>query len=151
MTALTLTRQPASVPRARRFVRDALAAEGVDAAVAAPAVLLTSEVVTNSVIHGEGDLELQIDVSADAVRVEVADGGNGCPVREDVPIDAEHGRGLNIVARLATRWGVALDIGKTMVWFELRSPRHPSRRERQLLLDAVATQARGVLRRIPRG
>ena len=146
MVTVTLPPEPASVSRARGFVRETLVAEGVDSAAAVPAVLLTSELVTNGVIHAGTDLEVRLDVAEDAIRVEVVDSGGGCPVAEEVPPDAERGRGLTIVSRLATRWGVALDAGRTAVWFELRSPRSPTRRERQLLLDAVATHARRFIR-----
>src|SRR5437868_5106719 len=81
------------------------------------------------------DVEIRLDITEDAVRVEVTDDGvEGCPVAEVVQPDAEHGRGLMIVSRLASRWGVELSGGGTAVWFELRCPRSPARRERQLLL-----------------
>jgi anti-sigma regulatory factor (Ser/Thr protein kinase) len=56
-------------------------------------VLLTSEIVTNGVIHGDGVLQLRIEVADEAVRVEVPDAGSGCPVREDVPLEADRGAG----------------------------------------------------------
>jgi two-component sensor histidine kinase len=127
-----------------------LDAEGVDSAAAVPAVLLTSELVTNGVIHARTDLEIRLDLTLDAIRVEVVDLGGGCPVAEEAPPDADKGRGLMIVSNLATRWGVGLEADRTAVWFELRCPRTPTRRERQLLLDAVATQARRFIRRVTR-
>ena len=85
--------------------------------------LLISEVVTNAVLHGSaGDsstIALHFAVVGDVVQVEVADDGAGFePRREQAPLDAESGRGLEIVEALARSWGV--DAGRpTRVWFEL--------------------------------
>ena len=70
MTAITLPPEPASVPAARQFVREFLADEGVDAVLALPAVLLTSELVTNGVIHAHTDLDLRAKLANDSLRVE---------------------------------------------------------------------------------
>ena len=56
MAVLTLPSEPASVPAARRFVRDLLATEGVDQVVATPAILLTSELVTTGVLRTETEI-----------------------------------------------------------------------------------------------
>jgi len=82
-------------------------------------VLLTSELVTNGIMHGHTDVEVQLDITGDVVRVEVTDGGDGCPVAKDVQPGADHGRGLMIVSSLATSWGVRLAAARTAVWFEL--------------------------------
>jgi len=134
----TLPPEPASVASARAYVDEALDTVGIGSAMREPAVLLTSELVTNGIIHGCTDVEVRLDITEDAVRVEVTDGGvDGCPVAEVVQPDAEHGRGLMIVSRLASRWGVELSRSGTAVWFELRCPGSPARRERPLLLAAV--------------
>ena len=139
--------EPASVPIARSFVRDALAEADVDHAVATTAVLLASEVVTNAVLHTDTDFDVRVEVAPAAVRVEVMDDGDGQPHVERAGPDAEHGRGLAIVSRLATRWGVTPHEQGKSVWFEVRCPAAPSRRERQLLLDAMSAQARRFTRR----
>ena len=148
--AITLPPEPASVPAARQFVREFLAGEDVDSVLALPALLLTSELVTNGVIHAHTDLDLQAAVANDSLRVEVIDHGDGCPVPGQAAPDAEWGRGLSVVSELATRWGVVMEPDWKSVWFELRCPRSPSRRERRLLLDKVAAQARQFIRRLPR-
>ena len=73
MAAITLPPQPASVLAARQFVREFLAEEGVDAVLALPAVLLTSELVTNAVLYTGGDLTLRARPDNGGVRVEVHD------------------------------------------------------------------------------
>ena len=150
MTAITLPPEPASVPAARHFVREFLTEEGVDAVLALPALLLTSELVTNGVIHAHTDLDLRAALANDSLRVEVVDHGGGRPVRGHAAHDAERGRGLTVVSELATRWGVVMEPDWKSVWFELRCPRSPSRRERRLLLDTVASHARHFIRRLPR-
>ena len=86
------------------------------------AVLLTSELVTNAVVHGLGPVELLLDDDGARLRIEISDGepvlpsGPGTPKATD-----EHGRGLLIVDRFAARWGSEprrLPPGK-IVWFEL--------------------------------
>jgi anti-sigma regulatory factor (Ser/Thr protein kinase) len=150
VAAITLPAEPASVPAARQFVREFLAGEDVDSVLALPALLLTSELVTNGVIHARTGLDLQAKVANDSLRVEVIDYGGGCPVPGGAPPDAEWGRGLSVVSELATRWGVVMEPDWKSVWFELRCPRSPSKRERRLLLDKVASQARQFIRRLPR-
>ena len=85
--------------------------------------LLVSEVVTNAVRHpsGSGPIEMRVTLRRGTIRVEVLDpGGQGFakPSVSTPPPDALGGRGLLIVDRVATRWGV--DEGSpTRVWFEL--------------------------------
>ena len=86
----------------------------------------------------------------DSLRVEVVDHGGGRPARGHAAHDAERSRGLTVVSELATRWGVVMEPEWKSVWFELRCPRSPSRRERRLLLDTVASHARHFIRRLPR-
>jgi len=84
--------------------------------------LLVSEIVTNSVLHGPSapsEVDLQVWVSDDVVRVAVTDQGAGFE-RQDQPTGGDRsGWGLMMVDRLADRWGVELGSG-TEVWFEMR-------------------------------
>jgi hypothetical protein len=60
-----------------------------------------------------------VSESAGTVRVEVADGSPVEPVRRMFVDTSPTGRGLYLLDRLATRWGIdASDDGKT-VWFEI--------------------------------
>jgi anti-sigma regulatory factor (Ser/Thr protein kinase) len=80
--------------------------------------LVVSELVTNAVMHGQGAIRLRLHVDAGDVWGEVIDEGGGFEhdLREAEPY-ATSGRGLLIVDRLTTRWGV--HEGTTHVWFEM--------------------------------
>jgi anti-sigma regulatory factor (Ser/Thr protein kinase) len=85
--------------------------------------LLTTEVVTNAVIHGAGDVGLAVTVEERMLRVEVSDESPELPVLVPLVNPAQRGgRGLQILTAMATAWGVEPrddPPGKT-VWFELR-------------------------------
>ena len=90
------------------------------------AALLVSELFGNSVRHsrsGAAGQTVTVAVSAGdgLVRVEVTD-HSGPEVPELCPAgrDAEGGRGLQLVAGLAARWGWRQRRGLTMTWFELQ-------------------------------
>ena len=89
------------------------------------AVLLVSELFGNSVRHsGSGAPGEAVTVAVTAgdgmVRVEVTDrGGPGVPELGPTGRDAEGGRGLQLVAGLAARWGWRRLGGRTVTWFEL--------------------------------
>ncbi|MFJ8077429.1 SpoIIE family protein phosphatase [Streptomyces sp. NPDC096176] len=116
-----------SVATARAFVRDTLQGWG-HSDVVDDAVVLTSELVTNAVVHAGTSADVLCLRSEDGVRVEVAD---HYPERE-VPIqgtgrsianlDAENGRGLLLCAALASRWGVEYTPTHKTVWFQLDLP-----------------------------
>ena len=89
------------------------------------AILLASELFTNSLQHSSSGLPgetVTVTVRADVatVRVEVADrSGPGVPELRPAGADAEDGRGLGIVERLADRWGWRRRGGQTVTWFVL--------------------------------
>ncbi len=93
-------------------------------------VLLTSELVTNAVVHGLGPVQLMLIDDGLRLRVEVSDAETeSLPLAPRWPgqMDAS-GRGLLIVDRLADRWGTRprrTPPGK-IVWFELRRPPDPA-------------------------
>lgn len=91
---------------ARTFVRDrwpALETEILD-----DITLIVSELVSNAVQHGKPDIVLRMQVVPLAVDVSVLDHGPGVPPGRVVVADtaAISGRGLSIVERLASDWGV---------------------------------------------
>ncbi|MFI9582877.1 SpoIIE family protein phosphatase [Streptomyces sp. NPDC052236] len=119
-----------SVATARSFVRDTLQGWGYSDVVD-DAVVLTSELVTNAVIHAGTAADVLCLRTDGGVRVEVAD---RYPER-DIPIqgtgrslgspDRENGRGLLLCAALASRWGVEYTPTNKQVWFQLDLPQRP--------------------------
>jgi two-component sensor histidine kinase len=86
-------------------------------------MLLTSELVNNSVLHGcagESDvIEIEISVHSNCLRAQVTDSGRGFkPAGRGRDLDEPGGWGLVLVERMAASWGVERD-DHTRVWFEL--------------------------------
>jgi anti-sigma regulatory factor (Ser/Thr protein kinase) len=93
------------------------------AAVLQVAQLLTTEVVTNAVVHGTGAVLFRALCRGNLLRVEVGDAGPGLPRRvQPDGVRRTGGRGLLILAALAADWGVERWDGGKTVWFELRRP-----------------------------
>lgn len=115
------------IPQSRRFVAEVLRSQGSDADDAV--LLVTSELVTNAVRYGDGDVELRVITGPGRVRLEVLDDGHAPLTAPDVvpPPDSPGGRGLHLVRTIAQRWGSGFDAeGRTMVWAELPAVFYPS-------------------------
>ncbi|MFF4590695.1 SpoIIE family protein phosphatase [Streptomyces sp. NPDC001388] len=119
-----------SVATARSFVRDTLQGWGF-ADIVDDAVVLTSELVTNAVVHAGTHADVLCLRSEDGVRIEVADRYpereiplQGSPATMGSP-DREGGRGLQLCAAIAGRWGVDYTPTHKQVWFQLDLPDRP--------------------------
>jgi anti-sigma regulatory factor (Ser/Thr protein kinase) len=130
-TSAQLPHAPTSARAARRFVATTLHGWRLDELIEMVA-LLAGELVTNAIAHTPATtvgVGLVVYLREGAVRVEVHDASPGLPRLGGVAgWDAEAGRGLGLVAALATRWGVDINVnvdshgrgvGKA-VWFEGR-------------------------------
>ncbi|GHB20409.1 ATP-binding protein [Streptomyces viridiviolaceus] len=108
-----------AVPEARRALRELLRQWGRPGR-SEIAELLTSELVTNALVHTDDDAVLTATVGPRALRVEVRDFVGRMPrPRAPEPGESTDGRGLVLVESLADAWGVqAHGVGKS-VWFEL--------------------------------
>ncbi|GHF23608.1 hypothetical protein GCM10010218_00020 [Streptomyces mashuensis] len=120
-----------SVAAARAFVRDALQGWGFPDVID-DAVVLTSELVTNAVVHAGTHADVLCARTDSGVRIEVSD---RYPERElpvhnpgarTAGIDREGGRGLLLCAALASRWGVEYSATQKTVWFHLDLPDRPA-------------------------
>jgi anti-sigma regulatory factor (Ser/Thr protein kinase) len=123
LTSRRFPRAIPEVPRARHFVIDLFAEQRAEATDAI--LLVTSELVTNAVRNGSGQVELRVDLDDGAVRVEVLDEGHAAlPVPQGPPPpDAIGGRGLHLVGAVSDAWGSGFDEeGRTLVWAELTAP-----------------------------
>lgn len=109
---------PASVARIRRFATDACRLSAPDADCDTVS-LLVSEVATNALVHGVGQVRIRVVPQTEGVRIEVVDGSATLPRPRDAALLDEGGRGLALVAALASSWGSEpTGAGKT-VWFEV--------------------------------
>ena len=112
-----LERSVAAPGAARRFVRTSLT--DIDPAMLDAVELLTSELVTNAVVHAGSEPRLALILLPDRIRVEVHDTDPTLPTQREPDAASASGRGLLLLERLAASWGVeAADDGKT-VWFEV--------------------------------
>ena len=99
-------------------------ADRVDPALLGDAELLVSELASNALRHGRGEITLRARLDDDRLRVEVIDEGSGFErVLRHRDFKVVGGWGLEIVEDIASRWGVRE--GTTHAWFELerRGPR----------------------------
>lgn len=122
--------EPTAAAAARRFVRDTLqswvaAGDSADGnGLVDDAVLLTSELVTNAVVHAGTPVQVTCKLTAGEVEVVVSDAHPNRLVPE--PAESEHsaaertsGRGLLLPAALASAWGVTYGQAAKAVWFRL--------------------------------
>ncbi|WP_175411884.1 ATP-binding protein [Streptomyces sp. TRM64462] len=123
-----------SVRTARHVVRDTLRAWQLDAALGDVTVLLVSELVTNSLRYAYGPIGVRLvrvppdddpyvsRSSRPALLVEVSDPLPDPPHARTAGPDDEGGRGLQLVACTARRWGTRKGRSGKTVWFELALP-----------------------------
>jgi anti-sigma regulatory factor (Ser/Thr protein kinase) len=114
-----LTAGPAAAAQARKQVRAAIWAWRipVDTEVA---VLLVCELVTNAIMHTASDaVTLAIVAVEGGLRVDVHDTSSCLPVVVDAAADSETGRGLKLVASLASEWGFYRTAAGKAVYFTL--------------------------------
>ncbi|MDR7383132.1 SpoIIE family protein phosphatase [Promicromonospora iranensis] len=120
---------------ARIWVDDVLESCGVPMPLRRTVMLLTSEVLTNAVDHGQAPFTATVEVDMGRLRVGVRDSSTAQPELRDPTVTDFGGRGVQFLERLASRWGVdrhgessttqrrtgqreSRRTGKT-VWFEL--------------------------------
>ena len=108
--------------RARLFLAERLSEWRLESLLDT-AMLLTTELVTNAVIHAHSAVNVTIRRSIDSLRVEVADSGGGALQMRAPSMESTNGRGLQLMEALAAAWGTsAFEAGK-LVWFELPAAR----------------------------
>jgi len=123
-TTLRLAPVPASVPEARQFVRRLLAQWSLEG-LADTASLLTSEVVTNAVLHARTYIEITVTRMGNAVQVQVHDGSPVAPVQRRHSAEATTGRGVNLLDQLAGGWTVTQEHGGKTICFVVDASSDP--------------------------
>ncbi|MFD3560921.1 SpoIIE family protein phosphatase [Streptomyces sp. NPDC058686] len=116
----TLPREPRSVGRARELTRAKLTEWDLEPLVDTTE-LLVSELVTNALRYGEGDIRLRLLLDRTLV-CEVWDAGLVQPRRRRARDTDEGGRGLQLVGLLSASWGSRRTPRGKTVWFELPLP-----------------------------
>jgi len=106
-----------TVRDARDFVREQLLGTKVDVDCA---VLLTSELASNAVVHAQSDYRITIRRNHGSIRIELLNDAPGAlPV---LRAPSEGGRGLGLVDAMSSRWGTESESDHKLVWFELPDP-----------------------------
>jgi anti-sigma regulatory factor (Ser/Thr protein kinase) len=115
---MELLPEPRSAGAARSFVGDCLC-DVVTDELAEVAVLLTSELVTNAIVHARTPMRLDVDGTPGCVRVTIADEATRSPMLRTTGDARLTGRGMHLVEALAAQWGVDPRPPGKAVWFEL--------------------------------
>ncbi|MFF9068227.1 SpoIIE family protein phosphatase [Streptomyces sp. NPDC014891] len=128
-TLMTIAQaEPERIAAAREQVRQLLH-DWRDEEQLDSAVLMVSEMVTNVLVHTDGDALLVAEVAcgekARRLRVEVSDGSDELPHKRHPGEMASSGRGLVLMEMLADAWGVDPRGEGKAIWFELNEPNGP--------------------------
>jgi two-component sensor histidine kinase len=118
---LSIAGGPRAPERARAWLQTA--ASWLPDEIERNLMLLTCELVNNSVLHGQASeqdmIEIELRRTDTGVRAEVSDSGPGfSPKERDKDLEEPGGWGLVLVQSIAKCWGVERE-GGTRVWFEL--------------------------------
>lgn len=122
--------EPAAAAAARRFIRQTLQSWDITERsheadrLVDDAVLLTSELVTNAVLHAGTTVQVTCRLTAGAVEIVVVDHRPLPPLPDEPqrarnPSDQTGGRGLLLPAELASSWGVTYAGTAKAVWFRM--------------------------------
>jgi anti-sigma regulatory factor (Ser/Thr protein kinase) len=116
--AASFAAEPPSATSARRFVAGFLRPL-VRNDLVEVAALLTTELATNSLLHAQSAVDVEVQVSPREVRVEVSDTHPTVPKASRPDAHSTYGRGLLLVESLSDHWGVAPHAAGKGVWFSL--------------------------------
>jgi anti-sigma regulatory factor (Ser/Thr protein kinase) len=123
MAMAVLARETRSASVARSWLRGFLDEAGMPEPVQADAALVISELVTNALRHGLGEIVARATIGGDGhVDVAVTDSGAEQPVLQAVDPERVGGVGLHVVAQVSDEWGVAQFPGGKTVWARIAIP-----------------------------
>jgi serine phosphatase RsbU (regulator of sigma subunit)/anti-sigma regulatory factor (Ser/Thr protein kinase) len=105
-----------AVAQARHLVSSYLQERTMPGPLVQDAALATSELVTNALLHGRAPVDLRMRIEGADVLIEVRDEATYQPRKLRPGDEDEHGRGLQIVAALAARWGTRPTEHGKAVW-----------------------------------
>ncbi|MFM9441562.1 SpoIIE family protein phosphatase [Streptomyces acidiscabies] len=117
----TVWRVPEASRHARRFTRRTLKGWGIEEEAMDGALLAVSELVTNALIHTEGQVRLDLTLLGRRLRLAVTDTSPRTPVKPTgLGWEATGGRGILLVEAVSEAWGTVPVSGGKQVWCELR-------------------------------
>ncbi|MCL3860365.1 ATP-binding protein [Actinotalea sp. K2] len=113
---------PRCISQSRHWVLAQAERQGMAADTRRTVELLTSELVTNAVKYGPpgGVITVETFTGASGFSVSVSDDSPEHPVLRNPPSTGPGGRGVQLVSRLASRWGVdSHPANGKSVWFQV--------------------------------
>lgn len=116
------TRTTSTARAARLFTVAAIssALSGADADIVGDGELIIGELVANAINALADLIDVSVNIHHDRIELAVTDDAHGWPVLHPLNTAATSGRGLQIVAALATSWGVTITRDRrTTVWAHL--------------------------------
>lgn len=115
--------EPTAPSRVRHWMTAQLTEWQVPEGVVGAAVLCTSELTTNALLHAGTAARVEVDLSAERLLVSVADSGTrGRVTRARTDTLSSRGRGLGLIEELSDTWGTDPTVRGSTVWFEMLIP-----------------------------
>ncbi|SCL33228.1 Serine phosphatase RsbU, regulator of sigma subunit [Micromonospora nigra] len=115
--------EPTAPSRVRHWLTGQLTEWQVPETVVGAAVLCTSELTTNALLHAGTAARVEIDLSPERLLVSVADSGTrGTVTRARTDTLSSRGRGLGLIEDLTDAWGTDPTVRGSTVWFEILLP-----------------------------
>jgi GAF domain-containing protein/anti-sigma regulatory factor (Ser/Thr protein kinase) len=115
--------EPTAPSRVRHWMTGQLTEWQVPESIIGAAVLCTSELTTNALLHAGTAARVEIDLSPERLLVSVADSGTrGTVTRAQTDTLSSRGRGLGLIEELSDAWGTDPTVRGSTVWFEILMP-----------------------------
>ncbi|MEU4641948.1 SpoIIE family protein phosphatase [Micromonospora sp. NPDC023814] len=122
-TSMEVPAEPTAPSRVRHWMTGQLTEWQVPESLIGAAVLCTSELTTNALLHAGTAARVEIDLSPERLLVSVADSGTrGTVTRAQTDTLSSRGRGLGLIEELSDAWGTDPTVRGSTVWFELLIP-----------------------------
>ena len=110
---------PVAATRIRRRLRPLLADWGLRTETVDDALLVTEEIVANTLDHAGTPFDLVVRLADGVLHIAVRDRSTHAPRVRPFDPRAVRGRGLQMVATLSRRWGCEQHADGKTVWAEL--------------------------------
>jgi serine phosphatase RsbU (regulator of sigma subunit)/anti-sigma regulatory factor (Ser/Thr protein kinase) len=112
--------EPTGPSRVRQWMSTRLREWAVPDPVIGAAILCTSELTTNALLHAGTPAQVRIDLTAERLLVSVADTGTrGSVIKANTDTLSSRGRGLGLIEELSDTWGTDPTVRGSTVWFEM--------------------------------